>query len=172
MGRPLLPTLASCSLTMAQSVGGAGVPVGSLAGAGGPSSVSVPTLAYTCIHSSHLGSEGDAGAASLRGQRGREKVKFPAIVSGKRSNQLEPSSRAVMLVGEGPSTNILVSSLLKTNRWHLSASSKLSASILQTQSPGFALVGSSAVEDTLAVCVSSPTPTDSLCCSGCSPAWS
>ena len=65
-----------------------------------------------------------------------------------------------MLVGEGHSPGLLVS--CPENKPRLtSSSSELSTSILQTQPPGFALTGSSAVEDTLAVCVSSPTPTDS-----------
>lgn len=113
--------------------------------------------------SSHLDwdlriNEGGWGEQSEDGER-KEKVESPAI-----NCFWEEVTSVVALLEDdragGGGAQPWPSVSCPENKPRLtSSSSELSTSILQTQPPGFALTGSSAVEDTLAVCVSSPTPT-------------
>lgn len=82
------------------------------------------------------------GGQSLNLRTQREgKGKSPSNCFWKEVRSVGALSRAVMLAGEGHSTDAAASTPRKANPWPLSSSPKLSARILQTQSPGFVLMG-------------------------------
>lgn len=77
-----------------------------------------------------------------------------------------------MLVGEGHGTHVCAPFLLKHPAAPVFLTDIVYKDLALPSLLVFALVSYSAAEDTLTVCASSPTPTDSVFLLCCSPAWS